>query len=262
LHILKQFIPKGLRRFVIGLFFGWKGNYSTWAEAKKRCIGYDSEVILKKVSDTSKKVKQGLVAYERDSVAFDKVEYSYPVLSGLLWIAAQNNGRLNVLDFGGGLGSSYYQNRQFLDSLVELNWCVVEQQHFVEEGVNHFQDKKVHFYYTIEECLRSYSIDVVLLSSVLQYLEKPYDLLEELVSYKIDYLLIDRTPFIEGADRITIQRVPTWIYKASYPCWFFNRQKMMSYLQETYDCVIEFDALDKANIKSEFKGMLLKRRVN
>jgi putative methyltransferase (TIGR04325 family) len=245
---------------LVSLFYGWKGNYGTWAEASSRCSGYDSEVILKKVSDTAKKVKEGLLVYERDSVAFDTVQYSFPVLSALLWIAAKNNGKLNVLDFGGALGSSYYQNRLFLDSLVELNWCVVEQRSFVEEGINHFQDGRLQFYHTIEDCLKSHTIDVVLLSSVLQYIGEPYSLLQELESHKIGYLLIDRTPFIEGSDRITIQKVAPWIYKASYPCWLFNRDKMLSYLKNSYDIVLEFDALDRANVRSEFKGILLRRR--
>ena len=29
--------------------YGWFGNYSSWQEAEKKCTGYDSDIILKKV---------------------------------------------------------------------------------------------------------------------------------------------------------------------------------------------------------------------
>ena len=70
--------------------------------------------ILDKVLAATLKVKQGQAVFERDSVLFDEIEYSWPLLAGLMWAAASNGGKLNVLDFGGALGSSYYQNRKFL----------------------------------------------------------------------------------------------------------------------------------------------------
>mgnify|MGYP001500873774 CR=1 FL=1 len=48
-------------------------------------------------------VKNGEAVYERDLVLFDYIEFYWPVLSGVMWVAARNNGRLNVLDYGGSL---------------------------------------------------------------------------------------------------------------------------------------------------------------
>jgi putative methyltransferase (TIGR04325 family) len=257
--IIKRILPDRIKRFITGLFYGWHGNYSSWNEALKRSTGYDNKIILDKVSLSTGKVRDGLAAYERDSVIFDQIDYSFPVLSSLLLAATQNNGRLNVLDFGGALGSSYFQNRKFLESLNEVNWCIVEQPDFTNEGLQHFSTDKLHFFRTVEECLKTYPIDVVLMSSVLQYLSEPYRLLEEILSKRIKYILIDRTPFIEGDDRISIQRVHPAIYRATYPCWFFNKDKFIAYVSQSYESVLEFDALDKANIKSEFKGFLFRK---
>ena len=55
--------------------------------------------------------------YERDSVLFDTIRYSWPLLSDLLRAASEDQNHLSVLDFGGSLGSSYYQNRVFLSHL-------------------------------------------------------------------------------------------------------------------------------------------------
>ena len=118
----------------------------------------------------------------------------------------------------------------------------------------------MHFFQSVEECLNNFKIDAILLSSVLQYLEEPYKLLDKIRSHNIKYIIIDRTPFIGGDDRITIQKVHPSIYKATYPCWFFNKNKFISQLDQYYDLVIEFNALDRANIPSEFKGFLFRRK--
>ena len=60
-------------------------------------------LILGKVLEATLKVKNGEAVYERDLVLFDHIEFYWPVLSGLMWVAARNNGRLNVLDYGGTL---------------------------------------------------------------------------------------------------------------------------------------------------------------
>jgi putative methyltransferase (TIGR04325 family) len=257
--VIKDFLPPALKRFLSGLFYGWYGNFPTWAEAAKKCGGYDSFKILEKVKKSSLMVKNGSAVFERDSVLFENIEYSFPLLSGLLWIANQNNGKLNVLDFGGSLGSTYFQNKFFLDSQNEVNWCIVEQPGFVKTGKESFEDEKLHFFYSIEDCLNVYKIDVVILSSVLQYIEEPYSLLENIRLKGINYIIIDRTPFIEGNDRITIQKVKPSIYSGSYPCWFFNEDKFLSTLTKEYELLLEFDALDEANNSSKFKGFLFQK---
>ncbi|NOU19897.1 MAG: methyltransferase, TIGR04325 family [Bacteroidales bacterium] len=256
--LIKDFLPPIFIRFLSGLFYGWHGNYSSWDKASKLCFGYNSQLILEKVRESTMMVKSGKAVYERDSFIFNEIQYSYPVLSSLMWIAAQNNGNLTVLDFGGSLGSSYYQNKLFLDHLNDVKWCIVEQPNFVKVGLEQFSDDKLKFYYTIDDCIKDNEVDVVLLSSVLQYIEKPYELLELLKVKRIPYILFDRTQFLRGDDRITIQKVNPAIYKASYPCWFFNKQKLLSFLESEYELIIEFDTLGRANIPSEFKGFLYK----
>jgi len=233
------------------------GNYKTWNEACKASGGYDSDVILNKVKDALLKVKNGEAVYERDSVLFDEVEYSWPLLAGLLWIASRNGNRLNLVDFGGSLGSSYYQNRKFLAHLPELKWNIVEQKKFVECGKRYFEDEHLKFYYNVDDCLKEQHADAILLSSVIQYLEKPYDLLREVIHKRFKYIIIDRTAFIDtGDDRITVQKVPPEIYQASYPAWFFNRQKFLDYFSGEYELIADFESNDRADIPSVFKGYI------
>jgi putative methyltransferase (TIGR04325 family) len=84
------------------------------------------------------RVRDGECAYERDGVVFEEVQLSFPVLAGLLRASAADAGRLAVIDFGGALGSSYYQCRKFLSLLPDLAWAVVEQENFVRCGREEF----------------------------------------------------------------------------------------------------------------------------
>jgi putative methyltransferase (TIGR04325 family) len=258
----KMVLPESVIRFLSGIIYGWHGDFDSWAEAKQKCTGYDSSEILVKVKSAALKVKDGYAVYERDSVLFSEIQYSYPLLSSLMWISAKNTGKLNVLDFGGSLGSTYFQNKLFLDSLPQTKWCIVEQPEFVKTGLEYFQDNKLSFFNSIEECTLKNEIHVVLLSSVLQYLEEPYKMLEQIRKTGIKYVIIDRTPFISGKNRITVQKVNPAIYKASYPCWFFNLESFLEFMGKDYKLITGFDALDRANIKSEFKGFLFELKLS
>lgn len=243
--------------------YGFFGNYATWEEAGQDSTGYDAQIILERVRDSLLKVRDGKAAYERDSVLFEHVEYSYPLLASLLRIASANGNRLSVLDFGGSLGSSYFQCRTFLAEIKELRWSIIEQPHFVACGKQHFQNDQLRFYECLEDCLKERSVDVLLLSSVLQYFREPYQILESYLSQDISYVIIDRMPlFADASDRIVVQKVPPEIYAASYPAWICNYRQMVMTLTSRYQLLAEFDALDgECELGSDrvfHKGFLLR----
>ena len=242
------------------------GYYASWREAQQASGGYDSGLILSKVRDSLLKVKRGESVYERDSVLFDEVQYSWPLLAGLLWAASQNGNRLNLVDFGGLLGSTYFQNRTFLAHLPELQWSIVEQQSFVECGKSHFETEQVKFYHSLNDCMTDRHPDTMLLCSVLPYLEKPYDLLQEVIKRGFSSIIVDRTSvLLSGEDRITVQTVPPGIYQASYPAWFLNKAKFCRFLEPAYELVAEFDALaGEVQIEGETayeKGFIFRKRA-
>lgn len=266
-RLLQDLIPPAAwrlyRRYVIRS--GYFGSYRTWGEALRHSTGYDAESILGKVREALLKVKRGEAVYERDSVLFDEIQQSWPLLAGLLWAATRNGNRLNVLDFGGSLGSSYFQNRAFLAHLDGLTWSIVEQEQFVRCGREQFADQVLHFYRTVDECAEARHPDVVLLSSVLPYLEHPYRLLAEIIARGFDSIIIDRTPLLDGArDRLTIQRVPAEIYEARYPAWMLGREKLLAMFAPDYELVAEFDALagvvDLGDGVARDTGFIFKKR--
>lgn len=262
-----DFIPPLLKRILkYDRKYGWHGRYNSWDEAIKKTTGYNSDDILKKVRDVAIKVKEGRVTYERDAIAYDKIEVAFPLLTTLLWIAAQNNQQLSLIDFGGSLGTSYRQNLPFLKNVKHLEWKVVEQKMFTDEGNANFKDEHLAFYESLQESLIDFTGDpkLVIFSSSLPYLKEPYKLLQEVIDTKIPYLFIDRTAFItEPEDRLTIQKVPPAFYNASYPSWFFSREKMFNFLLREYDEVFEFNSNQVLNLglqEIEYTGCLLKKK--
>jgi putative methyltransferase (TIGR04325 family) len=243
--------------------YGLSGDYGSWDEAVRASTGYDSQIILEKTKTALLQVKNGQVAYERDSVVFAEIQYSWPLLAGLLWVAAQSCGRLNVLDFGGSLGSTYFQNRVFLRRLTEVRWNVIEQPRHIETGRAWFEDEALKFYLCVEDCVAETQPNVVILSSVLQYLERPYDILCGLLGLPCDHVIIDRTPFWDGpTDRLCVQHVPPSIYPASYPSWILSTRRLRSHLHDGWEVVAEFDSLDKlaGPVDVAYRGMILTKR--
>ncbi|GIM18565.1 MULTISPECIES: TIGR04325 family methyltransferase [Leptospira] len=247
---------------------GFNGVYKTWDEAAALCGSYDSEQIIEKCKQSLLKVKQGEAIYERDSVLFNKIQYSWPLLAGLLYSATKSNLRLDVLDFGGSLGSSYYQNRNFLQGIQKLSWNIVEQSNFVQVGKKHFEDGILNFYDSIESCVndRDQKINVFLASSSFPYVKDPFELIKKIINYDFPYIIIDRTYFIDLPNSIvSVQHVPLEIYDASYPAWFFNLEEFVSLFQVKYDLVADFNSYLQATdilkgIQTREMGMIFEFR--
>jgi putative methyltransferase (TIGR04325 family) len=244
----------------------WSGNYANWADAYARSTGYDSPAILEQCKSSLLKVQAGEAAYERDGVLFEKKQYSFGLLTALLRVALENDGNLSVLDFGGSLGSSYFQNRDFLAPVKDLKWSIVEQANFVSCGISTFESDQLKFYPTLDSCLRNQQPNLLLLSGVLQCLDDPFAWVQKFMSLKLPYIVIDRTAFAESEQHIlTVERVPPAIYPASYPSWFFNEKKFLEYFH-MYESVATFDSFCDGPIllngahKAYWGGHILKLR--
>ena len=167
-------------------------------------------------------------------------------------------GALKVCDFGGSLESTYYQNKKFLDKITDVSWGVVEQRHFVDAGKKDFEDDRLKFFNTVDECMKQEHPNILILSSVLQYIEKPYELLDFILKNDFEAILIDRTTFSKTIEKIKLQIVPPSIYEASYPCWFFDELKFITYFESNnYNVVESFMTTEGESNEYIFKGFIM-----
>jgi putative methyltransferase (TIGR04325 family) len=261
--LAKDWLPPAVLRALVsrpGIRF--TGDFSSWPEAAACATGYDSELILERVLAATLKVKNGDAAYERDSVLFERTEYVWPVTTALMWAAARNHGELHVLDFGGSLGSSYFQNRALLAPLHAVSWGIIEQPAFVRAGRKHVEDDRLRFWESIDDCLAQRKPNVILLSSVLQYLENAYETLRQLAAARASVIVLDRTPFADdGVERIAIQEVPPSIYPASYPMRVLSTAAVLDALGPAYRSVATFTSPEgsvrTSALQFSFMGMIL-----
>jgi putative methyltransferase (TIGR04325 family) len=264
----RRWLPPGLRNYlnrVFGFAIIYRGVYGTWSEAVAIAKGYDDAALLERVKQSALKVRQGEAAWEQDGVTFPGITYPFPLLACLERVGLANGGRLSVLDFGGSLGSTYFRCRAFLSDQKELRWSVVEQPHFVDCGRELFADEVLSFHTSLDECLRQESPNVVLLSAVLQYLERPYELLGRLIELPVEYLIIARTAWSFTEELLTVQIIPPSLYEASYPSWLFDGAKFMAFLEPHYELLAEFEGDDPpiygdGKVGATFPGLFLRRK--
>jgi putative methyltransferase (TIGR04325 family) len=234
---VRKVVPSVLLAPVVARFFRvrWEGDYPDWQSARAACHGYEAPQILQHVLAASRQVRGERATYERDGVAFRGPPPWWPGLALLREAAAARGGKLTVLDFGGSLGSLYFQVRTQLPDCGFLRWRVVEQPAFVAAGRREFQNGELEFYSSVAAACDAGMPDVLLLASVLPYLPAPFEILARLLETGAPWILVDRTGFTrDGGSRLTIQRVPRSIYPASYPCWFLDRAEFLSHFAGRY----------------------------
>lgn len=256
----KQRIKKffGLQSSTIQL----RGPFNSWADARKKSTGYDTKHVLAAVLDAALLASGQDGVYERDSVLVGPEQRSWPLSASLLFAASALDHRFRVVDFGGSLGSAYFHNRELLDG-VDLEWIVIEQKKFVKAGRKHFQNNELSFTDEVGSKFNDSRPLVLLISSALQYVEKPFTVLERLLESKPDFIIFDRTPFHGGSeDILMVQDVPAQIYEASYPIWIFSEPKLMRLISVDYQLVSPFTSpegrIHTKKIEVVFQGLFFR----
>jgi putative methyltransferase (TIGR04325 family) len=213
--------------------FYFMGHFDNWQEARACATGYDEDSIAQKVLEASKAVMRGEARYERDSVLFNDLQYNFRIVSAFGLVASRRN-QVNILDFGGALGSEYWRNRNMLYAFnTKFTWNVVEQDNYVRLGNQEVGNDELFFYKNVRQV--DCPIDIVLLSSVLQYLPSWKSILKDIADLKPKYILIERQP-ISSEQGICVQYVGDLIYKASYPMWLITEHELMACM-DSYEVV-------------------------
>ena len=179
---------------ILVIFLGWirkkllpnnhvvsfHGNFDDWDSALRETSTYEDSVIFEKVLQATRKLRDGIVLGEQDSITFNNPQINSNVLIGIL--NAFNLNKINhIVDLGGGLGTHYFQYRKFISS-QNVNWTVIELPKFVEFGKSEFSNEELFFADSLTKVENS---SIILISCSLQYLENPYSVLEQVIKKKV-----------------------------------------------------------------------------
>jgi putative methyltransferase (TIGR04325 family) len=227
MHILKKI--KKTVNIILKRQIKLRGNYRTWEQALKFSKGYNDNIIFEKTVESLEKVLLKQAIFERDSFMFYKESYDETLLLIFKKIKKKIK-KIYLCDYGGSLGSLYFQHRSLFKSNL-IDWNVVEQKHYVKYANNKIDIKNLYFYDNLN-FLSKKRINVVLFSSSLQYLKYPYQILDKMIKRKISNIIIHRSPFMKNNEIIKIQHVPKHIYDSSYPIRILNINKICNKLKK------------------------------
>lgn len=228
----KQILPFGVlnlwRRFQsqkAAVHFA--GDFLSWEALPDG--GYDNAEIADKVLKSTQAVIDNHAQYERDSVLFYEDGLEYPLLCSLQDVLMRCHGKLNVIDFGGAMGSTFWKYRKYLFALnSQVEWHVIEQPLFIQTAERLQYDAPLFFHSNLEdnsEIIKN--ANLVLFSSVLQYLPNYAYFLKKMSPIK--NVIIDRTPeFVTSkTSQLTMQYVKEPIYNANYGMQVFASKQLL-----------------------------------
>jgi len=218
---------EGFRRLVSRLsprsrfLSSFDDRFASFTEAAQAAGGYDSPAIDDRSLHAARSVIEGNAVFERDGVVFTEPDPRQPVVDAIVLTnrSRSDASPLRLLDVGGGLGSSYWQNIAQLPSEA-ITWTIVERPSLCEKARD-LPEHPIVYRSDLRQALDEHW-DVVLFSSVLQYLAEPHQVLAA-AGAACSTIIVDRTPMHAGVDDVVcVQTTPAHIYEASYPAWIFG----------------------------------------
>ena len=210
------------------------GEYDRWSDAAKECEGCDDSVIINKVISATQEVLNGDAVWERDSFLFYQEKYVYKICASIVKCALQNCNRgVRILDIGGSLGSTYFQNKKYLADVKNLEYIVAEQDHFSEYGHENLENGVLKFVSSNYNWEEDGKFDIILMSASLQYIADYEGIISRIRKAGPRYIILDRV-LVSDRMRICKETVPEKIYSSSYPVVVFSEKMLRAFFEPDY----------------------------
>ena len=223
---------KTLLRSVFSFVVGFT-KVDSWETAERRSAGYES-------SDVLTPLMLGTMEMRVHLAHSNLVNTRYQQVATALFFSISENrikdGKpLRILDFGGGSGDYFYQFQKFIPN-IEFDWTVVETPALAQAMQTKYggETEQIRWVHSLEMTDDKY--DFVLCSSVLQYVERPFEILEAIVK-KSEFVVINRIPLTKSSENfVALQRILTKKKRGSYPAHFFSESSFLKTLS-TYGSI-------------------------
>ena len=212
----------------------YSGDFKSWKDADQECMGYDLANIPLRTLDSITKTINSNTSYERDGaiISYNNKECRPDGQDQLINYISKLGDDPKILDFGGSLGSTYFQIKNFIKK-KSIEWHILEQPFYKNLGERYLQKffPNIHFHDNLKT---NYKFDLLCINGVLSYLEDPYCELKKMLSLGIPKVFIDRQQVIvdSESDRIVIQVVPPEIYSTIYVCTFLGEKKLNKTMED------------------------------
>lgn len=201
----------------------WEGIYEHYRDVPRNGPAFEDDAWI----DLRRQFIERQLAEEKGGInSANLVETT--LLPFLVSIIGPEIRPVRILDFGGGLGETYLDVKNLLGQDCQVDYHVVENPRMCEQGMALFQNShQIHFHHRLPSGLSD--VDVVYISSALQYVEDYVDLLQKLSAYGPRFIF-----FV----KLSSGNIPTYATAqknhrgSSIPFWFINIEKLQQIMRD------------------------------
>lgn len=222
MRLLPQPIRIGLRGLLAPVI-GFRVAKS-WSDAVARSSGYQSNKTI-----TSLIISDPIAFTKTSNPCFIENRLQQIASAFLEGVASGNKNTIRVIDVGGGLGQYFFLLEKLAPS-IQFEWVILETTALCELAKSVTPTKKnIRWISSLDDAQGTF--DIALLSGVIQYVEKPFDLLDDLMKV-VKFLILNRLPLTSSRNqKICIQRPGFFESKGSYPVRILSEDKVITYFE-------------------------------
>jgi putative methyltransferase (TIGR04325 family) len=194
----------------------WEGIYDSFEQCPGYGQGFKSD---RWACQETERINKLLQTAKNDRIIPSVVSYRTNLLPFLAATTAANSkeNKVTILDFGGGLGSTYISVTAACANQQAIDYHIIDSKNICQIGESCFKDdNKIHFYDHLPDEIQD--VDIACLSSSIQYVQDWKSLLKELLNYDPQYILLADLPAGEIPTYATLQNY----YESKIPHRFFN----------------------------------------
>lgn len=201
----------------------WNGVYASFADAPGNNSVFEQDIWLGKVKDRARAALSMSHSDAAIAPVAETRDYALPVVAALV---ARPGSALRILDFGGGLATSFLPLAEMLPAGQELDFTIVENEAVCKIGRDLLSgDSRVRFRSDIPGADDRF--DVVHFGSSLHYVDQWVEVLARLVALKPGYLLFSDLPAADNDSFVTAQT----FHGARIPVRFWNLGEFMKQVE-------------------------------
>lgn len=222
----------------------WNGIYKKFSDVPITGEGYQENSLAKETLEYTSSILNS--SYSQPFIPTIVTE-EHAFLPFLVSILCSYQKGIKVLDFGGGMGVSYIYLLLCATNAKEISYYVVENENLVKNCSQLFPNSNIQFYSSLPT--EPENVDLVYISSALQYIENYASLLDRLCQYKPKYLLFNKLSTGEMPTYATCQQnLPET--KIAY--WFINVFEIIKIMSDKGYSLIFKNTLDREYNQDNF----------
>ena len=248
-------------------------SYKTYAEALGKCNneGYEDSQLCRVIAKKTVQYKEVL---NRMPFNVNPI-HCYLTLVIQQILLEKNAYQISVADFGGAGGAHYFETRRLLDKKISVLWNVIETQEMIKNAtLFNLPDHELKFHSEISQV----TADLIYLSSSIQYVPEPYQIINSILEQGYPYILFNRMMLNKTSeeDLIVVQTsrlsdngpgalpIGEEDRDICYPHTTLSQKKFLKKLEPGYELVLQFDEAT-GNLNRENKdivggGFLFKKK--